>query len=84
MNIFDLVEKPEGSTHCLVSSHGVVAGGATRVYVVFFKQSEGEWFRWHTDSDNEYPAWRSVNWAYQDGVFDSKVLPLLFSLEAKP
>jgi len=83
MNILDLAEKPQGSTHCLVSSHGVVAGGSTRIYVVFFKQAEGEWLRWWTDSDNEYPAWRSVNWAYREGVFESNVLPLLIPLGAK-
>ena len=84
MNIFDSVEKPEGSTHCLISSRDVIAGGTTRIYVVFFKQAEGGWFRWWTDSDNEYPAWRSVNWAYREGVFDAKILPLLFNLEGKP
>lgn len=84
MNLYDLVAKPAGATHYFVASSKVQASGSTCIIVFFFKKVGGEWLRWWAHPDNEYPAWSKVNQIFREGFFESNVLPMLFSLGAKP
>lgn len=80
MKLFGDIEIPKGATHFFISSYGSRAGGATLVSVSFFKNEEGNWQRWYTDGDNEYPQWVSGSYAYREGVFESRVLPRILEI----
>lgn len=81
MKLFGAIDIPEGSTHFLVSSYGSRAGGAMRADVFFFKNEAGNWRRWYTDCDDEYPQWVNGSYTYREGVFESRVLPLLVEIQ---
>lgn len=62
--------KPMGATHFFIHDGQTTPGGAWVYYVNFFKFVEGEWMRYVTDTDNEYPGWSSAPMHYRNGCFD--------------
>lgn len=71
---------PATATHYLLSCPIRRAGGITRINLSFFRQHDGVWQRFDTDTDDEYPCWSDANLGFR-GDFDEEVVPSLRTLE---
>lgn len=71
---------PATATHYLLSYPIRRAGGITCVNLSFFRQQDGVWQRFHTDTDDEYPCWNEASYGFRGNYFDEKVVPNLRTL----
>lgn len=55
-----LTDAPKDATHAHVSNKGRHTGGHYVYHVTYFKQVNGIWFIYSSDTDNEYPGWRQA------------------------
>lgn len=71
-----LPRMPNTATHVLLHDYGSASNGVFILQVEFFKQVEGVWYKFETDTDNEYPGWVQAEHLYRNSSFADVVAKL--------
>lgn len=73
---------PETATHYRIAQAFRNSGGYTVLYLEFYRQApSGEWQRFSTDGDDEYPDWTSAMDTFKTGLFETRIIKELRVLE---